>query len=514
MEKDNETAHGEHREGDDLKTLAAAASSVKLNSRGIVLFPRPTNDPNDPLNWSALEKYSTYLTVCFFTFLATMNASNFTVAVKPLSAEFHRTPTEAGYLVCFNVLWLGVGNIFWVPLMRVIGKRPVYLVALLLLMGCNIWSFETHSYGSLLAARIISGFAASASDATVPSLVTDLFFIHERGHCMMIFHMALSSGFFLGPLICSWVTQAIDWRWTCGILSIAAGLTFIVGVFTIRESQYPRDKVDFSLPIESYKVKRGFLSQLSLTRGYDSNASFVGTFLRILTLVAYPPVLWTGLTVGAFVGWNLVVQLTASSTFTKPPYNWHIGMVGILGVSGFIGAVFAFFIGGKLIDILAIRMTKRNRGRHEPEYRLPAIIVPAVIGPMGVLIFGLCIAHHTNWVGSAFGYAMEGFGLTAVSNVAVTYAVDCYPELAGEALVVIFIIRNSVGTILALYTTKWQEGTGVQNAFGQMVGLQYFLILIVVPMYMFGKRIRAWTATFGPAKYISFKRPNEIASPQ
>jgi MFS family permease len=241
--------------------------------------------------------------VCFFTLLATFNASNFTVAIKPLSEEFNESSTRTGYLVCFNVLWLGVGNIIWVPLMRVTGKRPVYLAALLLLTAANIWSYEAKSYGSLLAARIISGFAASASDATVPSLVTDLFFVHERGHCMMMFHMALSSGFFLGPLICAWITQEVGWRWTCGTLAAGAGATFLVGFFTIRETSYRRQEEDLELPASAYSPKRSFMANLSVTRGYDKEGSFIRTFLRIVTMVAYPPVLWTGLTVGAFVGW-------------------------------------------------------------------------------------------------------------------------------------------------------------------------------------------------------------------
>lgn len=131
---------------------------------------------------------------------------------------------------------------------------------------------------------------------------------------------------------------------------------------------------------------------------------------------------------------NIVVQLTSSQTFTKPPYGWKVGSLGLLSISGFIGAIFAFFLGGKLIDMIANRMTKANNGRREPEFRLPAIIIPAVIGPMGVLIFGLCVAHKTAWIGPAFGYMMQGFGLTAVSNVVVTYAVDGYKEVCNRII--------------------------------------------------------------------------------
>jgi MFS family permease len=98
----------------------------------------------------------------------------------------------------------------------------------------------------------------------------------------------------------------------------------------------------------------------------------------------------------------------------------------LLSLSGFIGALISFFIGGRLIDFIANRMTARAGEHAEPEFRLPAMIIPALIGPMGVLTFGLVIADHRSWAGAAVGFAMLGFGLTAASNVVVTYAVDAY----------------------------------------------------------------------------------------
>jgi hypothetical protein len=73
-----------------------------------------------------------------------------------------------------------------------------------------------------------------------------------------------------------------------------------------------------------------------------------------------------GLTVGTFVGWNIVVQPTTSRAFTVAPYNWLIGSLGLLSISGFIGAAIAIFFGSKFIDIIANRMTHRNHGRREP----------------------------------------------------------------------------------------------------------------------------------------------------
>jgi MFS family permease len=120
--------------------------------------------------------------------------------------------------------------------MRYVGKRPVYLMSLLLLAVINIWRYKATSFNSLLAASIASGFTASAGDAAVTAVVDDLFFVHERGTLMMIFHMALSCGFFLGPLINAYVVQYSSWRTECLWNAIASFATWAVAILTAHES--------------------------------------------------------------------------------------------------------------------------------------------------------------------------------------------------------------------------------------------------------------------------------------
>lgn len=237
-----------------------------------------------------------------FTFFANVNSSNFTVAVKPMIAEYHISSTRAGFLVCFNVLLFGIGGVIWVPLMRVIGKRPVFLLTMLLVCVFNIWSLCAQSFNSLLASRILSGFAAASADATVPGVVSDLVLAQDRGHYMMIFHLALCSGTFIGPLINGYLVQEQNWRWMCGFMAIGVGATFLCGIFTIRETSYlkPREPLDQNATIEQPKTQ---LQWMSLTSGYNKNASFFKTIRDIILMAGYPPILWVGATVGVTVGW-------------------------------------------------------------------------------------------------------------------------------------------------------------------------------------------------------------------
>lgn len=161
------------------------------------------------------------------------------------------------------------------------------------------------------------------------------------------------------------------------------------------------------------------------------------------------------------------------------------------------------FFGGRLIDIISNRWTAHNNGVRVPEFRLPPLVIPTIIGPMGIVAFGICLAHKTHWVGPAFGYAMQGFGLTAGSNVLVTYNVDSYPTLAGEVLVVVFLVRGVTGCLLSLYAYDWVLAEGLANSFGQMAAIQYFFVLFVIVFYLYGEKIRMWTSTFGPSRHVA-----------
>ncbi|KAL4891820.1 major facilitator superfamily domain-containing protein [Aspergillus ambiguus] len=456
------------------------------------LKERGDYDPNDPQNWSTAAKLTTYLTICFYTFLANVNSSNFTVATKAVIKEFHVSQTQAGELVCFNVFLFGLGNILWVPLMRVVGKRPVYLLSMLCLCMMNVWSCRASGYRELLASRILSGLAAAAADATVPAVVSDMVAPQERGHYLMIFHLALTSGLFIGPLINAYLVQEEDWRWMCYFLAIAVGAVFLVAIFTVRETTYLRNR--------HQATKRTSWQWMSLTLGYNPQASFTRTLLDILCNAGYPQLLWAAFSIGISVGWNIVVQLTASRTFTAPPYSWPAGSLGLLSLSGFIGSILAFYVGGRLIDVISTGYTNRHGGHRLPEYRLPAIVIPGVIGPGGILIFGLCIANQVHWIGSAFGYAMQAFGVAAISNVAVTYSLDCYKPLTGEALVIIFVIRNTIGMLLSLYAADWISRQGPAAVFGEMTAIQVASMLIAVPLFFWGGPLRQLTSKYGPMK--------------
>lgn len=65
------------------------------------------------------------------------------------------------------------------------GRRPIYIAAFLLYCGTSAWCAVAKSYGSMLAARTLMGFACGAGEVLGPVTISDIFFVHERGTTMV-----------------------------------------------------------------------------------------------------------------------------------------------------------------------------------------------------------------------------------------------------------------------------------------------------------------------------------------
>jgi MFS family permease len=431
--------------------------------------------------------------------MANVNASNFTVATLALRKYFHIDATHAVYLTALNVLMFGVGNLLWIPMMRITGKRPVYLLALLVLIFSNVWSARARTYGSLLASRMISGIGASAADATVPSAVSELYEARHRGAKMMFFHIALASGIFLGPLINAYVVQEHGWRWSPAWIAIATSFVFILAVFLIHETQYShlRNSAD-------WKPRRSFFSYLSLHRGFSCDAPLQKAkqaLKDIFVMASYPPILFASSVVGLFVGWTIVIQVSIAQTFLQPPYSWTLARVGLFHLAGWIGALSALYFGGLLIDFLVSKGDKQHLvNTTSPEKRLPALVIPFIIAPFGLIVYGICLSEDTIWIGPAAGYAMHSFGFVAVSNIVVTYAVDTYKNEAGEAMVILFIVRNLIAVVCSMYCFPWILRDGLRAVFGTMAGLEWALMLFGLPLLFLAERIKKFTGRYGPER--------------
>ncbi|KAJ5760434.1 hypothetical protein N7520_007590 [Penicillium odoratum] len=468
------------------------------------------------VRWSAL------FAVNLFVFMGNMYSSGIATGFGSLAEYFHVGDSKLSGLVTYSVLSMGLANLFWMPLALCFGKRPVVLVSMAMFLGGIIWSAVADDYNSLLASRVFASFGYGAIESLGPSILADLFFERNYSSAMALYAASLSGGSQIGPVIAGYLIEARGWRWFFILCAILAAFNFVTAIFMLPETTYepeaeeePEQVEDLEKDSHSHvEAVRRIQSQVGDRVDMDYGLHFKGLFTFSLTkearekgvfkhfaylfmlpfpLLLVPGVLIASIMYGVVLGGIVAISTLAPELFSPPPYLFSSADLGLFTLSSFVGIVIAWPIAGPLTDLLSRWMRKRNNNVHQPEHRLPALILPFLICPVGLVVFGYTVANHQHYVRPAVGSAICAAGLTLVPSVMLSYVVDAYPRVAGEALVLVNTSKNLVAFGLATSAYAWMEEKGVATMFYEFAGVQWACLALALPLYFFGPWVRART---------------------
>lgn len=89
----------------------------------------------------------------------------------PKYAAAGATYADITALMTYPSMFMGIGCFFGTPLALAVGRRPVFLGSLVLLLGSAILAAYSKNYGWHLGARMLLGLAAGQSEALVPMMI-------------------------------------------------------------------------------------------------------------------------------------------------------------------------------------------------------------------------------------------------------------------------------------------------------------------------------------------------------
>jgi MFS family permease len=343
----------------------------------VVLIPQPTNDPEDPLNWSTLRKeYHFWLLITWGVLVAaSINWSGpvwvclyqihifalqrLTVFQTILQNDLNTTLDDLNISAALCFAFLAIGCILLQPTAMKIGRRPVYILGTLLnLVGCIMGGFQ-RNIEVYYVVNILTGFGSAPVDSLVQISTTDLFFAHERGTRLSLFALALGTGSYMGPVAAGYITEAQSWQFCFWYLVIFFGIVLALQIFTLEESTYrrplPEPESQFELESANSVKEDGSTGKgpSVVTRGNRRDTvNTISTFtsprptywqrmapihtrhanpkkwwwlgLFPFRLVIFPAILWAGIMTGIQIMWLSLLSVTQSELFSDPPYNFGI----------------------------------------------------------------------------------------------------------------------------------------------------------------------------------------------
>jgi hypothetical protein len=112
--------------------------------------------------------------------------------------------------------------------------------------------------------------------------------------------------------------------------------------------------------------------------------------------------------------------------FSLPPYSFTTRQQGLTFIGAVIGSILGGLIVGKLNDIMARILSKRNNGVFEAEMRLPMTTVPMLATITGLVMFGVGVQNGDHWIVPVLGSTFVAVGLSSIPSTLQPYLLDCY----------------------------------------------------------------------------------------
>ncbi|KAG5360670.1 putative MFS-type transporter [Yarrowia sp. B02] len=521
---------------------------VLENSAKRVLQPVPSDDPNEPLNWSQTRKHVNFALVCFFTLIAFTSACVSSVFWGPWQEEFGWSFDQLNNTYAVSVAGLGLGCPLLIPFAHKFGKRPVYIVASALVVAMAAWETKMNSIGEVYGSFFVQGLAVSITETIIQMTVADLYFVHQRGTYNGIYIFVVDVGNFLILVPSGYITVNLGWRWVYIIVSIIAAVQFVLTVCFFEETNYQKtedeQKVAYDSDVRAVKtgvtyqklseeseVKKSDvkLSEAEVSKSFKSPVSeeafaseeppklnyskyyphplskrlalvtyqpgSFSDFMRkmitpFITLFTYPIVAFSALQYGFMLSWMSMGSTTTANSFVAPPYNFSSEAIGNINIAPFVGMILGSFFGGWVNDKTIIWLSKRNGGVYEPEFRLYSLLLANLTLTAGVFMFGISIARGTHWMVPTVGFAIITFGFGSSGTIIVTYLLDCYEKIVADAFIGVIVVRNALAMVIIFCLGPWVDRIGLQNVYITAGCFTLIPLILTVPMIIWGKDLR------------------------
>ena len=116
-----------------------------------------------------------------------------------------------------------------------------------------------------------------------------------------------------------------------------------------------------------------------------------------------------------------------------------------------------------MTDVYSNWDARKKGGVFNPESRLLLLVIPGVLVPTGLLMFGFGATRHLHWAVLFVANGLINVGITGVASIAMIYVSDSYFPVAHEALLLINGLKNVVAFGYSYGVTPWIVSSGFEK---------------------------------------------------
>lgn len=194
------------RDEEQAHQLAAAIehhakdSSSSSSDPYLVAFSADHHDATNPLDWRTGKKWMVTDVLSATGFNRIMVSTIMAPALPTIAREFHMNPTEAAMSMSIYLLATALGPLVIGPLSEVYGRQVVLHGSSVWFLVWNVLCGFARTKETLIAARFLAGFGASAIYALGAGVLGDVWRPEQRGRSLGIYLLIPLLGAAVGML--------------------------------------------------------------------------------------------------------------------------------------------------------------------------------------------------------------------------------------------------------------------------------------------------------------------------
>ncbi|KAF2234613.1 putative polyamine transporter [Viridothelium virens] len=474
--------------------------AVSVESSTVNLIPAPTQSPDDPLNWASWRKataiFTLALTGLFMSGAPTANQLGYVVQA-PL---YHKTPNQMSYGASASIAGFIAGPFAYPFLFGLFGRVSVLFWSIVVLFFCQVWAAEMTSSGDfipLIMSRWIAGLTGSVAAVVGNGYIIDTCFLHQRGRLFAVFELSFLFGAVGPTTIGGFIVQnqSLGWPWMFWWTCIALGVCAVLVFFFVEETNFDRLNNTCIRPQGSYLAQRlttVFTGWKVIPR---SQLSEMGSrTLKSFEILIAPVTIATGLYSTMAFGFSIMCQLFINIIIQLPPQAGGYGFTpqrnGYFSFTSWVALLVAWTIGSLVNDRIPLQTARRNQGVWHPEYRLLPLVIPGLLLPIGLGIYGAALEYHLHYMVLALGQFLVQLSSQLSVPICVNYVTESFISSPIEVAIAMNAWRLFLGLGLPFATEPWIEKVGPGWAFGTAAFMMVAAGLWMIVVAMKGHALR------------------------
>ena len=382
-------------------------------------------------------------------------------ALNTISAELDMTSVEAVMALSAFMLATAFGPIVIGPLSEVYGRKPVLHASNVWFLAWNLVCGFANSKGLLIAARFLAGFGASAIYSLAGGVLGDVWRPEQRGRSLGIYLLIPLLGAAVGPIIGGFMAARTTWRWMFWATSAFQGVMVVISIPAFYETYGP---LILHRRAEKLRQETGERRYYTTVERLDANKTVSGivrqSLTRPLRLLIFHPIIQIMAFLNAFNYGVLYIVLSTFSDMWVSNYHESVEISGLHYIAVALGEIIGSQIGGPLMDYIFARLKTRASGEIAPEYHLPLMLPGAILGPLGLIMYGWCAQYHVQWYVVDIGALLACFGMQIMGQPIQAYVIDAYPEHTSSATAASQFVRSLTAFSFPLFAPKVYSALG------------------------------------------------------